>query len=420
MFALVDINNFYVSCERVFNPKLRNKAVVVLSNNDGCVIARSNEAKKSGIKMGAVYFETDKFLKENKVEVYSSNYPLYADFSNRMVSVLREFVDEIIIYSIDEVFINLNPYKFKDLEKTVGEIKERIYQYIGLPVSIGVASTKTLAKAANFYAKRYKKFKNVLVFKDDETIMKALSILDISEIWGIGRQHKQFLKANGIHSALELRNANETFIKKHMTVTGLRTVKELKGFSCISVEGIREERKNIMHTRTFRTAVTNLPDLKSALATFTVRVAEKLRNQKSAANIIGVFIETSRFKNNDYKYMNSKMVNLHVPSDNSFELIKYVMQALDIIYVNGFKYKKAGVMAFGLQDSRNIQYSLFDNFDRLKHGEILKTVDLINSLYGRDTVRYTIQGNNTKISVQEKLSPRYTTSWDHIPEINTN
>ena len=202
-----------------------------------------------------------------------------------------------------------------------------------------------------------------------------------------------------------------------MTVTGLRTVKELKGFSCISVEGIREERKNIMHTRTFRSAVSNLPDLKAAVATFTVRVAEKLRNQKSSANIIGVFIETSRFHNNEYKYMNSKMVNLHVPSDNSFELIKYAMQALELIYVNGYKYKKAGVMVFGLQDSGNIQYSLFDEVDRPKQGRLLKTVDLINSVFGRDTVRYAVQGNDTKISVQEKLSPRYTTSWEQLPEI---
>jgi DNA polymerase V len=419
MFALVDINNCYASCERVFNPRLRNVPLVVLSNNDGCVIARSNEAKKLGIKMGAAYFEIQAFLKEHKVEVYSSNYPLYADLSNRMVSVLREFVDEIVIYSIDEVFINLNPYRFKDLEKTANEIKERIYRYVGLPVSIGVAPTKTLAKVANFYAKRYKKFKNVLVFNDDETIIKALSVMDISEIWGIGRQHKKFLKGNGIISALDLRNANESFIKKHLTVTGLRTVKELKGFSCISVEGIREERKNMMHTRTFRTAISNLPDLKSAVATFTVRLAEKLRAQKSAANIIGVFIETSRFQNNEYKYMNSKMINLHVPSDSSFELIKYTMQALEMIYVNGYKYKKAGVMAFSLQDSSHIQYSLFDEVDRLKHGKILQSVDLINSLYGRDTIRYAVQGKDTKISVQEKLSPRYTTNWDHIPNIKT-
>ncbi len=419
MFALVDINNFYASCERVFNPKLRTKPVVVLSNNDGCVIARSNEAKKLGIKMGAAYFENERFLKDNGVEVYSSNYPLYADMSDRMVSVLREFVDEIVIYSIDEVFINISPYKYKDFDQVARTMKDMIYQYTGLPVSIGVAPTKTLAKVANFYAKRYKKFKNVLVFDDDETVKKALSVIDVSEIWGIGRQHKKFLKANGIISALDLRNANETFIKKHMTVTGLRTVKELRGYSCISVEGIREEKKNMMHTRTFRTAISNLPELKAAVATFTVRVAEKLRKQHSAANVVGVFIETSRFKNNEYKYMNSKTVNLHVPSDNSFELIKYTMQALEMIYVNGFKYKKAGVMVFGIQDSKNLQYSLFDEVDRQKHGKVLKAVDLINSTFGRDTLRYAVQGNDTKISVQEKLSPRYTTSWDQLPEIKS-
>ncbi len=420
MFALVDINNFYASCERVFNPKLRDKPVVVLSNNDGCIIARSNEAKKLGIKMGAAYFENERFLKDNGVEVYSSNYPLYADMSNRMVSVLKEFVDEIVIYSIDEVFIDINPYRYKDLDRTARAIKDSIYQQTGLPVSIGVAPTKTLAKVANFFAKRYAKFANVLVFDSDDTVKKALSVLDVSEIWGIGRQHKRFLRSNGIKSALDLRNANETFIKKHMTVTGLRTVKELKGFSCISVDGIREERKNIMHSRTFRHAVTNLPDLKTAVATFVVRVAEKLRAQGSAANIVGVFIETSRFQNNSYKYMNSKSVHLHVPSDNSFELIKYCMEALESIYVNGFKYKKAGVMVFGLQDSKHLQFSLFDNVDRVKHGKALQAVDLLNSLYGRDTVRYAVQGRDTKISVQEKLSPRYTTCWDQIPIVKAD
>ncbi|MCD4794566.1 MAG: Y-family DNA polymerase [Bacteroidales bacterium] len=419
MHALIDINNFYASCERVFNPKLRNKPVVVLSNNDGCIIARSNEAKALGIKMGAAYFEHEKFLKENGVAVYSSNYPLYADMSDRMVKILSEITDDITIYSIDEVFADLSSHHPSDLEDIACEIKDKLLKYTGLPVSVGVAPTKTLAKVANYYAKRYKKFSNVLVFKDDETIKEALSLIDVGEVWGIGRQFKKFLKGNGIKSALDLRKANETFIRKHMTVTGLRTVKELKGYSCISVDSIKEDRKNITHSRTFKTAITNITELKKATATFTVRVSEKLRFQRSAANIIGVFIETSRFNNKKYKYKNSKVINLPVPSDNTFELIKYALKALETIYVNGFQYKKAGVMLFGLQDSANMQYSIFDTYDRPKYKNALTVLDKINIKMGRDTVRYAIQGQNTKISVQERLSPRYTTSWNQIIDVKT-
>jgi len=418
MYALVDINNFYASCERVFNPKIRNIPVVVLSNNDGCIIARSAEAKALGIKMGAAYFENEKFLKEKGVAVYSSNYPLYADMSDRMINILKEIVDDITIYSIDEVFADLSSYHTDDLDDVANEIKNKLFKYIGLPVSVGIAPTKTLAKIANFYAKRYKKFSNTLVFKDDETVKSALSLIDVSEVWGIGRQFKKFLKANGIKSAMDLRDANETFIRKHMTVTGLRTVKELKGYSCISVDSIREDRKNITHSRTFKSAVTNITDLKKAIATFTVRVSEKLRFQKSAANIIGVFIETSRFNNKKYKYKNSKIINLPVPSDNTFELIKYAVKALEAIYVNGYQYKKAGVMLFGLQDSANMQYSLFDTYNRPKFKNALSAIDDINIKMGRDTVKYAVQGNNTKISVQERLSPRYTTSWHHIIELD--
>jgi DNA polymerase V len=419
MHALIDINNFYASCERVFNPKLRHKPVVVLSNNDGCIIARSQEAKKLGIKMGAAYFENEQFLKDNNVAVYSSNYPLYADMSERMVNVLKEITDSITIYSIDEVFADLSSFRINELEDLAIDIKSKLYKYTGLPVSVGVAPTKTLAKIANFYAKRYPKFSNILVLRDDETIKKALSLIDISEVWGIGRQYRKFLKANGIKSALDLREANETFIRKHMTVVGLRTVKELKGFSCVSVDSIREDRKNVTHSRTFKNAVTNLTDLKKAVATFTVRVSEKLRFQGSAANIIGVFIETSRFNNKKYKYQNSKILNLPVPSDNTFELIKYAMKALEAIYVNGYKYKKAGVMLFALQDSDKLQFSLFDTYNRLKCKDVLNAVDLINIKMGRDTVKYAVQGDNTKISVQERISPRYTTSWNHIIEVKT-
>jgi len=419
LFAIIDINNFYASCERVFNPSLRNKPVVVLSNNDGCIIARSKEAKTLGIKMGQVFFEKEDWLKKQGVAVLSSNYALYADMSNRMVKILLEIVEDVIIYSIDEVFIDLSSYKNQDLNQLANKIKERLKKHIGLPVSVGIAPTKTLAKVANFYAKRYKKFNNILVFQDDKTIIQALSLIDVGEIWGIGRKFKKFLKANGIKSALDLRNAEEKFVHKHMSVTGLRTAKELKGYSCINVDSIKEDRKNMIHTRTFKHPITDLQELKTAIATFTVRVSEKLRRQKSAANIIGVFIETSRFKSN-YKYKNSKIVNLPVPSDNTFELLKYSMKLTEAIFVKGFKYKKAGVMLFALQDAVNIQYALFDNYDRPKFNKLNNSVDKLNKLMGRDTVKYAVQGNVTKISIQERLSPQYTTSWNQIIDVKAD
>ena len=419
MFAIIDINNFYASCERVFNPKLRDKPIVVLSNNDGCIIARSNEAKILGIKMGQVFFEKENFLKEKNVQVFSSNYPLYADMSNRMVQTVQELVGDVIIYSIDEVFVDLSSNKNKNLEEFAIEIKKRIYKHTGLPVSIGIAPTKTLAKIANFYAKRYKKFSNVLVLNDEKKIEQALELIDVGEIWGVGRRFKKFLKANSIKSALDLKNANQSFIHKHMSVIGLRTVKELNSYSCIDVESIKEDRKNITHSRTFKHPISNIEDFKAAIATFTVRVSEKLRNQNSAANIIGINMETSRF-NNDYSYRQTKIVNLPVPTDNTFELINYVMKLIDATFSKELKYKKAGVMLLALQDALNIQYSLFDTYDRPKFKKIINSVDSLNKIMGRDTVRYGTQGKNTKISVQEKLSPQYTTSWQHIIEVNTN
>jgi len=414
LFALIDINNFYASCERVFDPKLRNKPVVVLSNNDGCIIARSNEAKKTGVKMGQVFFEKEDWLKKQGVFVLSSNYPLYADMSNRMVQVLREIADDVIIYSIDEVFIDLHSFKNKDLEALGFEIKNKLFKYLGLPVSVGIAPTKTLAKVAVFYAKRYPKFKNVLLLDKDEKIQNALRLIDVGEIWGVGRQFKKFLKANGIKSALDLRNANEQFVKKQMTVVGLRTLKELKGISCINVETIREDRKNMMYSRTFKHPIKTKDELRAVISTYTVRLSEKLRFQKSAANLIGVFLETSRFENKKYRYYNSKIVHLPVPSDDTFELIKYALKLTDAIFVSGYKYKRAGVTVSELQESKHLQYSLFDTVNRSKNNKIFKTVDFLNASYGRNAVKYAVQGNNTKISIQERLSPQYTTSWKQI------
>lgn len=420
MYAIVDINNFYASCERVFNPKIRNIPVVVLSNNDGCIIARSNEAKKLGINMGETYFKIKDFLAQNNVAIYSSNYPLYADMSERMVNVILEIVENVQIYSIDEVFIDLTKYKNTNFQLLAETIKNKIYKYTGLPVSIGIAPTKTLAKAANVFAKKYPKFKNIMILSDEEKIKQALKIISVDKIWGIGRKYSKFLKANNIKTALDLAQANPKFVKKYLTVTGLRTQQELNSLPCIITEGIDVDRKNILNSRSFKKPVETYAELKAAVATFTSRSAEKLREQKSAASIIGVFIYTGHYNYQAHGYSNSKTLSLPVPSDNTFELIKYAIQALSQIYIQGYKYKKAGVYLSGLQDNTTIQFSIFDEFDRMRYGKAMKATDNLNKLLGRDTVRFAVQGKNTKISVQEMLSKRYTTSWSEILTVNLN
>lgn len=416
MFALVDCNNFYVSCERVFNPKLDGKPVIVLSNNDGCVIARSEEAKALGIRMAEPSFLITDFLEKKNVHVFSANYALYGDMSERVMLTMRHIAPEIEIYSIDEAFLHLSDMKYKNLEEFSINLRNKIIQWTGIPVSIGLAPTKTLAKLANELVKKSGDKNGIFCLNDELIIRNILNGVNVNEIWGVGEQYGKFLRMHGIETAWQLCNANEGWIRKHMTVMGVRTMKELKGESCIPLEMIIPDKKGIMTARSFGKEADSYNELKEAISTFTARCAEKLRSQRSCASQIMVFLNTNRFKPDSPQYNNFELIKLPVPSDNTLELIRYAMKGLDKIWRKQFRYKKAGVFLSGIVPADQMQASVFDEEDREKGHEITKAIDVINRLMGRDKVRLAVQGFDRKWRLrQEKLSPNYTTRWEDIP-----
>lgn len=419
MFALVDCNNFFASCERVFNPSMENRPVLVLSNNDGCVIARSNEVKQLGIKMGEPAFKIRDIIEQHKVAVFSSNYVLYGDMSERVMNTLKGFTDNIEIYSIDEAFLDLSDMKYEDIYEYSVHIRNTVRKWTGIPVSVGIASTKTLAKLANKLAKKDRSGAGVYYLKDEKQIEGALQSLDVEDVWGVGRQYAKLLKLNDITTALKLRNADDTWIKKNMTIMGMKTVKELRGTPCIPMELVRPDKQGILTSRSFGIPVDDIARLKEAVATFTVRCAEKLRKQHSCAHYLLVFIHTDRFKPSDMQYRNFKLMQLEVPTNNPLEMVKYSLQALEIIFKKGYKYKKAGVYMSGIVPDTEIQSSLFDKMDRTKFAEAMKSVDSINGIMGRDKVRLAVQGFDRKWKLrQESLSPNYTSNWRELLTIN--
>ena len=419
MFALVDCNNFYASCERVFSPKLNNRPVIVLSNNDGCVIARSNEAKALGIKMGEPAFKIKESLRKNNVAVFSSNFALYGDMSQRVMNTLGTVAPEMEIYSIDEAFLDLSELTHTNLQEYGRKIRDTVMRQTGIPISIGIASTKTLSKVANHIAKRKKKDVGVFILNDENT-EDTLSHFPIENIWGIGRRYAAFLKSHNIHTALEFRNANEKWIKRHLTVTGARMIRELKGLSCLPLESVRPDKKAICTSRSFGIMVEDIAQLRESVAMYATRCAEKLRKQTSCAGIISVFINTNRFKPELPQYNNCQVIKLSVPTDSTAEIIKQSIRGLEAIYKTGYKYKKAGVIVTGIVPENQVQQALFDVMDRKKDRRMTKVMDKINGAMGRDVVRYAVQGFDRKWRLrQEQLSPCYTTRWSNILTVNT-
>ncbi|MFQ6608522.1 MAG: Y-family DNA polymerase [Fidelibacterota bacterium] len=414
MFALVDCNNFYASCERVFSPQLRDKPVIVLSNNDGCVIARSDEAKMLGIKMGEPAFKIKEFLRSNKVAVFSSNFALYGDMSQRVMNTLEPLTPEMEIYSIDEAFLDLSELGHIDLYQYGQKIRHTVMRYTGIPISMGIASTKTLSKVANYIAKRHKKGVSVFILDNDQ-IEETLKNFPVANIWGIGRRYALFLKSYNINTALEFRNANEEWVKRHLTVVGVRMIRELKGISCLPLETVRPNKKAICTSRSFGIMVEDIAQLRESVAMYATRCAEKLRQQKSCAGILTVFINSNRFKPELPQYNNYKVMKLSVPSNSTAELIKQSIRGLEAIYRSGYKYKKAGVIVTGIVPENQVQQGLFDIMDREKDQRIAKAMDTINRSMGRDIVRYAVQGFDRKWKLrQEQLSPCYTTRWNSL------
>ena len=426
IFALVDCNNFYASCERVFNPKIKTEPIVILSNNDGCAVAMSNEAKKLGISIGTPIFKTQQLINKHKIKVFSSNYALYGDLSRRVIDTLSLFTPEIEIYSIDESFLSLKGFEI-NLEKYGQKIKDTVKQWTGIPVSVGIAKTKTLAKIANRIAKKNKFLNGVLDFTSlsDDEIDSYLDKTSVEQIWGIGSQNSYKLNQVGIYTALALKNAPDDWIKKNLGgVVGLRTVFELRGNSCISLDlDLAKEKKGITTSRSFGKPVKKLEYLEEAISSYTSRAAEKLRVQKSVANVVSIYIKTNRFKKNDKQYSNSISYKLPYPTSFTPELVNYAVKLLRRIYKSGYSYKKVGVLLLDIiPDNNEIQMNLFTKQDKILENEkLMFDLDKINSKWGTDTLKVASTGtensNNNWRMKREFVSKRSTTCWNEIPII---
>lgn len=416
--ALVDCNNFYVSCERVFNPKLNNKPVAILSNNDGCIVSRSQEIKDLKIPMGAPGFKYEALIKKNGGTLLSSNYALYADMSSRVMEVLAMFSPDIEIYSIDEAFLGFNGFKTRNLAEFGNKIKRTVFQWTGIPVSVGISKTKTLAKVANHFAKRYSAFKGSLCLLNDERIANALAKTPVSEVWGIGRQYDKFLRQNKIETALQLRDADDKFIDHYLTSTGLKTVLELRGYSCIDLDDAPISKKSIVTSRSFGKQVSELSELQEAVSEYVTWAAEKLRKQNCVAGLLMVFLSTNRFKEGP-QYNNSLSTTLFPPTAYTPDLIEKALNLLEELFLPGFEFKKAGVMLADIIPEKDVPLSFMEvNYLDDKRKKLMETVDKLNRIYGQDTLFYASNGIKKDWKMRRaKLSPHYTTNWNDLPKV---
>ena len=416
MIALADCNNFYASCERVFNPTLKNKPVVVLSNNDGCIIARSNESKQLGIKMGEPVFKAREIIDKHNVNVFSTNFALYGDMSKRVMTLLASLSPEIEIYSIDEAFMNLAGIK-KCFEVGL-HMRDTVKKHTGIPISIGIASTKTLAKVANHCAKRFTK-KGVYVLKRKDHISEILKSMPVSKLWGVGSRYSRMLRSYGVDNAHEFVSLDEKWVLEKMTVMGLRIQRELKGESCISMDINPSPKKNICTSRSFGVKVRDFQSLKESISSHAARCAEKLRLEKGCARYVSVVIKTNPFSDSDY-YCGYKSSSFDVPTNDTLDIINTAENILRSIYKKGLEYKKSGVIVGDIIPQNQVQLNLFDMDEkRIKRKKLDSTVDIINQAMGRSTIHIGSQGiaKNWQLK-REKLSPCYTTKWDDLLTIN--
>ena len=416
--ALIDCNSFYVSCERLFNPKIRRLPVVVLSNNDGCIISRSNEAKALGIKMGEPYFKARNIIIKNNVQVFSSNYSLYGDISRRVMRTLKRFNSKIEVYSIDEAFLDLSNFSDKEVKDVGKEIRNTVLQWTGIPTSIGIAETKTLSKVANHIAKKQKSGVVSLVnIKDLDPILEKVEVRDI---WGVGKQLSKFYIKNGIYNAKQLKNASNTWIKKTKNVLSSRTAMELRGVPCIEIETKQAKRKSCCVSRSFGKKVEKLRELKESVTSYCLNAAEKIRSESLVCKSITVFIRTSPFQNKGIFYSNSKTIDFPIATNNSIEIVKNALTGLDLIYKDGFKYQKAGIILSGLSDSEKGS-SLFKSTkdDRIKN--LMQSIDSTNYRYGRSTISLASAGINKKWSMRRQYSSKIDTAdFYSLPKILAN
>ncbi|UFH57720.1 Y-family DNA polymerase [Spirosoma sp. KNUC1025] len=426
MYVLIDCNNFYVSCERAFNHGLNGKPVVVLSNNDGCVVARSNEAKALDIKMGVPIFQIEELVKQHQIAVFSSNYTLYGDMSARVMASLNRYVEEVEVYSIDEAFLNLDGYKsvYPDLADFARTIRSSIKQWTRIPVSVGIAPTKTLCKVANYYAKRRPELGGVFLADTDEIIKELLTDFDVADLWGIGWRYAGMLKRNGFRTAWQLRSAPDDWLRDNLTVNGLRLAYELRGMPCKLLELEAQPKKTICTAPSFGKLIPDQRTITEALTTHVSRAGEKLRLQNSAAGTLTVFLHTNRFKRSPNgepikQYSASRTVELPHPTSNTTELVGYAQAALKSVFKFGYEFQKVGVILSNLVPADFQQQALFTAEPDRRMTKLSRVMDKLNYRYGRDKVRLADAGYDPSWHHKRRyLSPCYTTQWKDILRVN--
>ena len=417
--ALIDCNSFYVSCERLFKPSLIKKPVIVLSNNDGCIISRSSEAKDLGIKMGEPYFKAKKIITKSNVHVFSSNYSLYGDISRRVMKTLKHFAPEMEIYSIDEAFLNLSIVPDNEILQFGKKIRDTVLRWVGIPTSIGIATTKTLSKIANHIAKKEKS--GVVSLVNKKNIDRILEKIEIRDVWGVGRQLSKFYINNGIFNANQLKNISNNWIKKNSNVLGSRTAMELRGASCISLEITQSKRKSCCVSRSFGKKVERLQELKESITNHCLNAAEKIRSESLLTKSITIFIRTSPFQKMEIHYSNSKTIDFPIATDNSIEIVKSAILGLKLIFKKGYKYQKSGIILSGLCESKSYNDNLFSSTKDKWTKNLMRSIDYTNFRYGRSTLSLAVALSNKKWKTKRQHSSKIdTANFDCLPIVKVS
>lgn len=418
MYGLADCNNFFVSCERVFRPELNGKPVIILSNNDGCVIARSNEAKRLGIKMGHPYFQLEALIKRHHVTVFSSNYALYSDMSQRVQQTLRSLCPATEVYSIDESFLNLQGIKEEELDTFGHLVSAKVLKNTGIPISVGISHTKTLAKIASKLCKQYPKLRGSCYMHRPQDIEKVLKKFPIEDVWGIGRRFSVMLKSRNILTAYDFAQQPLDFVRNKMHLGGMKTWYELHGRPCIEFEAHIPDKQQIMVSRSFSKEINTVEEITQQISLFTSMATEKLRKQGSVCHAIQVFLLTNRFRHEQEQHYDNQLITLQAPSDSTVELVDIAVKTTAAIFRSGTYYKKAGVILTQFTPKESVQTVLFDEVDREKHDKLMHAMDKINEKQGQRTVVVATAGFDGVKMNRNHLSPNYTTNWNDILVIN--
>ena len=415
MYALVDCNNFYTSCERVFNPNLQHKPVAILSNNDGCVISLSDEAKELQLPFGAPIFKWDAFCKANKIAVLSSNYPLYGDMSARVMTILSQFSPDIEVYSIDEAFLEFKGFENYDFSDYGTKIRSRLLQWTGIPTCVGIAPTKALSKVANKIARKFpNETRGVYVIDSEEKRIKALKWMPLKNVWGIGRRLEKRLIAKGCKTGFDFTQLSDDWVRTNFSITEWKLKKELEGISKIELENEPKSKKAIATTRSFETTFSDIDNIKERISTFATSCAEKLRKQHSSCHMIIVMLSSDRHKKDMEQHRASKTVLFSVPTNSTLSISTAAVKAVSSIFKKGVKYKRAGVIVTGLVPTNNHQLNLFLN-ENPKHKSLMKSIDYLNSKFKADKIKLGNQDlKRTWKMRQERLSPKFTTNINDI------